>query len=195
MREPFASWPDAREVMEPARSTARGVLDSHAQLTRAILFDKQPGRNWSLAVHQDLTIAVSDRVEASGYGPWSFKHGGWHCEAPARLLSRMVTVRVHLDDADEENGCLLVAPLPADRSDAKLSPKELQVCAERLVPMPARAGDAVVMSPLTPHASGRNTSDRHRRVLHMEFAGEDPGGGLKWRDEAEILGCDPSTRP
>ena len=44
------------------------------------------------------------------------------------------------------------------------------------------------MSPLTPHASGRNTTERHRRVLHMEFAAEQPGEGLQWRDEAEILG-------
>lgn len=188
IREPFAAWSDANLLLEPARSIVSDVFETSARLTRAILFDKLPGRNWHLDVHQDLTIGVADRVEAAGFGPWSRKRGGWHCEAPTGLLSRMLTVRVHLDDADEENGCLLVAPMPAGRTFAKLSPEELRACAERVVPVPAEAGEAVVMNPLVPHASGRNTTDRHRRVLHMEFAAGDPGGGLRWRDEAEILG-------
>lgn len=193
IREPFGAWPDARLMLEPARSIAIGVLGTPARLTRAILFDKPPGRNWHLEVHQDLTIGVVDRVEAAGFGPWSRKHGGWHCEAPTGLLSRMLTVRIHLDDADEENGCLLVAQMPAGCKDTKLSPEELRACAERLIPVHAKAGDAVIMSPLTPHASGRNTTSRHRRVLHMEFAAEDPGQGLRWRDEAEILGGQSSS--
>ncbi len=188
LREPFIAWSDALLMLEPARSIANGVLNKTARLTRAILFDKPPGRNWNLEIHQDRTIAVVERVELAGFGPWSSKHGAWHCEAPVELLRRMVTVRVHLDDADEENGCLMAAPMPLSHKRQKLSPHELLACADHLIPMPAKAGDAVIMSPLTPHASGRNTTDRHRRVLHMEFAAEQPGQGLRWRDEAEILG-------
>lgn len=107
----------------------------------------------------------------------------------------MLTVRVHLDDADEDNGCLLAAPVPEHLASHKLSPDDLQACVGDLIPMPAKAGDAVVMRPLTPHASARNTTDRHRRVLHMEFAAGQPGQGLRWRDEDEILGRASPTRP
>jgi ectoine hydroxylase-related dioxygenase (phytanoyl-CoA dioxygenase family) len=78
---------------------------------------------------------------------------------------------------------------------AKLLGPDLEQLRHKLTPLHAKAGDAVVMSPLTPHASGRNTTDRHRRVLHMEFAVEQPGQGLRWRDEAEILGRTDPTRP
>lgn len=181
--------------MEPARTIATRELGAPARLTRAIFFDKPPGRNWHLELHQDLTIAVAERRDdAIGFGPWSTKHGVCHCEAPAKLLRQMVTVRIHFDDADESNGCLLAAPLPADRSNPKLSADAFRRLAALVEPMVATAGDAVVMRPLVPHASGRNTTEHHRRVLHMEFTGEEPGGGLRWRDEAEILGQGP-TRP
>lgn len=196
LREPFAEWPEGVAAVEPARAVATERLRTRARLTRAILFDKAPGRNWSLDVHQDTTVALAERGEAATrFGPWSLKHGVWHAEASAELLRRMVTVRLHLDDADEENGCLLVASSGDHAESSKLGPRTLERLKDHLEPVPVLAGDAVVMSPLTPHASGRNTTHRHRRVLHMEFAGEDPGGGLRWRDEAEILGSDRATRP
>ena len=196
LREPFVGWPEGVASVEPVRAIASRVLGSDVVLTRAILFDKPPGRNWHLDVHQDLTVAVTERRDdAMGFGPWSQKDGGWHCEAPVELLRRMITIRVHLDDADEANGCLLAAQLPQPREPWKLTHEELQQTAESLLPMLAKAGDAVIMSPLTPHASGRNMTERHRRVLHMEFAAEQPGQGLRWRDEAEILGRAGPTRP
>jgi hypothetical protein len=189
LRDPFEAWPQAREAVEPARDAAGAMLGRPARLTRAILFDKPPGRNWSLRWHQDLTVALAECVEgAKGFGPWSQKGGVWHAEAPNSLLRQMATVRLHLDDADEGNGCLLVAPFPRKSVPNKLNEDSLAASRRRGIPLVVRAGDAVVVTPLTPHASGRNTTDRHRRVLHMEFAAEQPGQGLRWRDEAEILG-------
>ncbi len=34
----------------------------------AILFDKIPDANWNVPWHQDVTIAVQERVEAEGFG-------------------------------------------------------------------------------------------------------------------------------
>jgi hypothetical protein len=42
---------------------------------RAIYFDKSEATNWTVAWHQDLTIAVRSRIEVSGFGPWSKKDG------------------------------------------------------------------------------------------------------------------------
>ncbi|MGH7970992.1 MAG: phytanoyl-CoA dioxygenase family protein, partial [Limisphaerales bacterium] len=73
-------------------------LIGHAcQPVRAILFDKSADQNWSLGWHQDRTIAVEQRIAVDGFGPWSAKSGMLHVEPPFKLLSRMVTVRVHLD--------------------------------------------------------------------------------------------------
>lgn len=40
---------------------------------RGILFDKVHGANWLVPWHQDLTIAVRERIDTPGYGPWSAK--------------------------------------------------------------------------------------------------------------------------
>jgi hypothetical protein len=40
---------------------------------RAILFNKSPDANWLVGWHQDLTIAVRERRDVPGYGPWSIK--------------------------------------------------------------------------------------------------------------------------
>jgi len=56
-------------------SVAAGVLGPNARPVRAILFDKSPGTNWSLAWHQDRTIAVRQRIDTPDFGPWSTKRG------------------------------------------------------------------------------------------------------------------------
>jgi hypothetical protein len=48
---------------------AASVLGADCRPVRAILFDKTPGTNWSLAWHQDRTIAVKERVLVNGFGP------------------------------------------------------------------------------------------------------------------------------
>jgi len=49
----------------------------------------------------------------------------------------------------------------------------------------ARAGDVLAMRPLVSHSSGASTpgTQRHRRVLHLEFAGcEELPDGFCWHD-------------
>lgn len=54
--------------------------------------------------HQDLTIAVQERLDVPGYGPWTVKAGVTHVQPPVAVLERMVAVRLHLDDCGAENG-------------------------------------------------------------------------------------------
>jgi hypothetical protein len=77
---------------------------------RAVLFGKSAGQNWSLGWHQDRTIAVRQRVETRGFGPWSIKRGMIHVEPPFELLERMLTVRVHVDPVTATNAPLMIAP-------------------------------------------------------------------------------------
>src|SRR5262245_300754 len=56
------------EVDELARSAAiralvEPVLGSAAMAVRGIMFDKTPEANWKVAWHQDLTIAVRERID------------------------------------------------------------------------------------------------------------------------------------
>lgn len=78
---------------------AKSILGARAEPVRAILFDKTPLTNWTLGWHQDRTIAVERRAKVAGYGPWSIKAGVRHVEPPFDVLTGMVTVRVHLDNA------------------------------------------------------------------------------------------------
>jgi phytanoyl-CoA hydroxylase len=80
----------------------------------------------------------------------------------------MLAASVHLDDADEENGCLRVVPgshtlgpLEVDASGLFLRPEDYPV--EQATPCPASAGDVLVFNYLTIHGSGLNTSVRPRR--------------------------------
>lgn len=149
---------------------------------RAIYFDKSPDANWLVAWHQDLTIAVRERVEAAGFGPWSMKGGVPHVQPPMEMLERMITVRLHLDDADAGNGALRV--LPGSHRFGRLSTEKIQElrATEPEALCVANAGDVLLMRPLILHASGRSNSPKHRRILHIEYAGFDLPPGLQWQE-------------
>lgn len=149
---------------------------------RTLYFDKSPEANWLVPWHQDLTLAVRERVDVPGFGPWSAKEGVPHVQPPVGLLERMLAVRVHLDDAGTDNGALRV--LPGTHRLGRLSAERIQ---ELRATVPeqtcvARAGDALLMRPLLLHASARSESGRHRRVLHFEYAAFELPPSLRWHE-------------
>jgi len=180
LRNAVERWPQARRLVDAPSLV--GVITARLGvapiLTRAILFNKSPGRNWALGLHQDTTIAVEERRDVPEFGPWSIKDGVVHVQAPASVLASMVTVRLHIDDADESNGCLRV--VPGTHRRGLIPESELAGMDARAISVEVAAGDAVVMRPLLVHGSGRNSSSRERRVLHMEFANAELPGGLRW---------------
>jgi ectoine hydroxylase-related dioxygenase (phytanoyl-CoA dioxygenase family) len=148
---------------------------------RAIYFDKSPDQNWLVPWHQDLTIAVRSRIALTGFGPWSMKDGVPHVQPPIEILENIITLRLHLDDCDERNGALRV--LPGSHRQGQLTPSEI-LAFQSTVPefiCNASAGDALLMRPLLLHASSRSQASRHRRVLHIEYAGCELPVGLEWR--------------
>ncbi|RIV86914.1 phytanoyl-CoA dioxygenase [Aurantiacibacter zhengii] len=151
-----------------------------ARPVRAVLFDKTPSANWSLAWHQDRTVAVRHRADAEGFRHWTVKQGIPHVEPPFVLLSRMVTLRLHLDDVDETNAPLLIAPgshrlglIPESRITDVVAKCGSAAC-------PAEAGD--VWSYATPilHASAASRSTGHRRVLQVDYSADDLPAPLRW---------------
>ena len=91
-------------------AVAASVLGPDCRAVRAILFDKTAAANWALAWHQDRTVAVRERVDVPGFGPWTVKDGMLHVAPPAAVLAGMATLRVHLDPVPADNAPLLVAP-------------------------------------------------------------------------------------
>lgn len=160
-------------------------MEGAPRLVRAIYFDKSPGANWLVPWHQDLTFAVRERREVPGFGPWSVKDGIPHVQPPVGLLEQVITVRLHLDPCDGDNGALRV--LPGTHALGRLAADQIQDCrtqvAEVLCAM--EAGDALLMRPLLLHASSKSMTDRHRRILHLEYAGFDLPDGLAWYESAE----------
>jgi ectoine hydroxylase-related dioxygenase (phytanoyl-CoA dioxygenase family) len=158
----------------------RPVLGSAAKVVRATLFDKTDAANWKVPWHQDVTIAVSRRVEAEGFGPWSLKAGVLHVQAPTEILDRMISVRVHLDDCPAENGALRVivgshrfGRKPADSADEFLRGSSVVACA-------MKRGGVLLMRPLLFHASSAATMPSHRRVIHFDYAAAELPVGMGW---------------
>lgn len=152
------------------RGVAEAALGPGALAVRGILFDKTPGANWKVVWHQDLTIAVRERREVPSFGPWTEKEGVVHVQPPADLLSRMVAVRLHLDDCTERNGPVRVIPgshragrLSADQVDEWRSIGDEVVCT---VPR----GGILAFHSLLLHASSPALEPAHRRVIHIEYA-------------------------
>ncbi len=167
--------------LENLRRVVKPILGPRPRAVRGIFFDKTPDANWQLGWHQDRVIAVRDRHEVSGFGAWSRKAGVWHVFPPPALFQQMLTVRVHLDPADANHGALRVFPgthrvlMTEEEIEAKAAGDDGQLCE-------VQAGDAVVMRPLLAHASGRCEVPLHRRVVHLEFAGEDLPEPLEWNE-------------
>lgn len=115
-----------------------------------------------------------------GWGPWSRKEGVHHVQPPREVLDAMVTVRLHLDSTDEQNGPLRV--LPGSHREGILTDARIDelVATARPVACVVAEGDAVVMRPLVVHSSSKSTTTAHRRVVHLEYAAYELPAGLAW---------------
>ena len=177
-----------RSVNELAGSETLGrlvkqVLGESARVVRGVYFDKQKDANWKVAWHQDLTIAMKRRVDVEGFGAWSFKAGIQHVQPPASILEQMIALRVHLDEADEANGCLRV--IPGSHRQGRLSGDEITTLrsASTAVSCRVRSGDVMLMRPLLLHASSVAMVPKHRRVIHLEYSSAKLPNGLEWYEE------------
>jgi ectoine hydroxylase-related dioxygenase (phytanoyl-CoA dioxygenase family) len=171
IRHALAHASVARLARDPRlREIAEGILGEGAFPFRATLFDKSPTANWLVVWHQDTALPLRTRCETPGWGPWSVKQGVSYAHAPASALSKILALRVHLDDSNSENGPLRVLPgthALGVLTDEKLHELSTTVSAvECLVP----EGGVLAMRPLLVHSSSKLETQAPRRVLHIEYA-------------------------
>jgi hypothetical protein len=174
--------PALREAVNspPLRVLVQPFLGEACFPVRGILFDKVPGANWKVPWHQDLSIAVRERIEVEEFGPWSQKAGVLHVQPPARVLENMLTLRLHLDDRGLANGPLRV--IPGSHQSGKLDAEKIAAWRQRAeeVVCALPRGGVLLMRPLLLHASSASQVPGHRRVLHIEWATQELPGGLQW---------------
>jgi hypothetical protein len=95
IRNLLNALPSARGLANSGfmRYLVESVLGNDAKVVRGIYFDKHKEANWKVAWHQDLTIALRQQLNVTGYGPWSIKAGIPHVQPPASVLQNMLTLR------------------------------------------------------------------------------------------------------
>jgi len=172
-----------RDFVERIRShpSIQSSLPQSPVAVQCTFFDKTEDRNWLVALHQDLSIPVKERIDDPRLGVWSQKEGQHFVQAPVELLEQLLAVRVHIDDCGPENGPLRV--VPGSHRHGRLGDAEARQLRDIAgeVTCTIASGGALLLRPLLLHASSKATSPRHRRVLHFLFGPEVAGYGLRWQ--------------
>ncbi len=149
---------------------AQVALGVSALPFRATLFAKSGAANWLIPWHQDTALPVATSFTDPEWASWSLKAGVRYAHAPGWALSRVVALRVHLDDSTIENGPLRVVPgshvagvLADDGVHDYVRSHDHATCL-------IHRGGILAMRPLLIHASSKAECDSPRRVLHIEYA-------------------------
>lgn len=192
-KEPHAIRNLLNEIPQLARMVVnrnlRNILkriNSDFFLTKAIYFDKSPDSNWYVTWHQDTTINVTSKTEIAGYSGWTKKDDFYSVCPPDEILKNTLTVRIQLDDTDETNGALKVIP---GSQNKRLTNEEIQLVTQNSIPFisDVTACGVQLMKPLLLHASSKATSQKHRRVIHLEFNSIGLHSGLEWAERVALV--------
>ena len=155
-------------------------LKKEPKIVRVIFFDKTIENNWLVAWHQDKTVTVNKKFDCDGWKPWSFKDKTHHVQPPVEVLNQMVTFRIHLDPADNKNGCLKVILGSHQHGILKQIQIDKIASKEEAFSCIVDTGDTVVMRPHILHASSKAIIPKHRRIIHVEFSDYDLPNNISW---------------
>ena len=153
-------------------------------ITKSIFFDKPETSNWFVSYHQDLTISVDKKESIEGFGPWTTKHNQYAVQPPTEILENIFTIRIHLDDTDENNGALKVI----DKSHLKeiYRPETINWETETESVCNVKSGGIMLMKPLLLHSSSRTKNNKRRRVIHIEFSNKELSNLLNWSEYSSL---------
>ncbi|MEJ2610778.1 MAG: phytanoyl-CoA dioxygenase family protein [Candidatus Thiodiazotropha sp.] len=167
-------------LSNPLIEIAKIILGENARPVRSVFFDKLKGANWNVAWHQDTSIALKDKHETSGFGPWTKKQGVVHTEPPVEYLANTLTLRIHLDKANTETGVLRV--VPGTHKDGRVESSKIVKIVENstVIECEANPGDVLLMNPLLFHSSRKAVHPDHRRIIHIEYSAMALPHPLKW---------------
>ena len=182
IRQFLKEVPEIKDLIfnENIRKVVQEIFGEKYFVVKSIYFDKPETSNWYVAYHQDLTISVDKKLELPGFGPWTTKQSQFAVQPPVNVLENIYTIRIHLDDTDENNGALKVVP----KSHAKgiYRPETIDWTVETEEICNVEKGGIMLMKPLTLHGSNRTTNGKKRRVIHVEFSDTELPEVLQWSE-------------
>ncbi|MDR6369198.1 ectoine hydroxylase-related dioxygenase (phytanoyl-CoA dioxygenase family) [Chryseobacterium bernardetii] len=182
IRQFLKEVPEIKDLVfnENIREVIKEIFGEKYFVVKSIYFDKPETSNWYVAYHQDLTISVDKKLELAGFGPWTTKQNQFAVQPPLNVLENIYTIRIHLDDTDENNGALKVVP----QSHAKgiYRPETIDWTVETEEICNVEKGGIMLMKPLTLHGSNRTTNGKKRRVIHIEFSDMELPEVLQWSE-------------
>lgn len=152
----------------------------HYFVVKSIYFDKPEQSNWFVAYHQDLTISVDKKVDLKNFGPWTVKQAQFAVVPPIEILKDNYTIRIHLDDTDENNGALKV--IPKSHLKEIYRPENIDWSIEKETTCKVKKGAIMIMKPLLLHSSSKTTNNHKRRVIHIEFSKIELPSELNWAE-------------
>lgn len=152
-------------------------------VVKSIYFDKPETSNWYVSYHQDLTISVEQKIELENFGPWTTKQNQFAVQPPIEILENIFTIRIHLDETDENNGALRVVEKSHLKKIYRLETIDWET--EKEVTCNVEKGGIMIMKPLILHSSSRTTNNKKRRVIHIEFSDIDLPNELNWSEKYE----------
>lgn len=162
-----------------------GLFGDEYFVVKSIYFDKPGASNWFVSCHQDLTISVDKKLELDGYGPWTVKQDQFAVQPPLHILQDNFTVRIHLDDTNEENGALKV--IPGSHTKGIYRAETIDWTVEKETICNVKKGGIMFIKPLLLHSSARTTNNDQRRVLHIEFSRSALPGDLQWAEYLTLV--------
>lgn len=178
----------ARFTLSHARPLLRevtmiaGEIMPGAEPVRVVAFDKNAAENWTLPWHQDRVVALKERVEAPGFSNWTHKSGIWHAEPPIEFLDRMIFARIHLDPADENNGCLQLALGTHAHGKVASSDAEAASGSTVIENCVAERGDILFSKALILHRSSPSRASAGRRAIRVDYCAERLPPPLQWAE-------------
>lgn len=160
------------------------LYESDYFLTKSIYFDKPSSSNWFVAYHQDLSISVDNKFELENYVNWTLKKNQYGVQPPVQILEDTITIRIHLDNTDEDNGALKVIPKSHLYGIIRSNSEYWNLDKEKICKV--KKGGIMLMKPLILHASNRTTNGKKRRVIHLEFNKHNLAKPLNWLEKYKI---------
>jgi ectoine hydroxylase-related dioxygenase (phytanoyl-CoA dioxygenase family) len=182
IRQFLKEIPDVKDLIfnENLKTIIEEIFGENYFAVKSIYFDKPEKSNWYVAYHQDLTISVDKKVELENFGPWTTKQNQFAVQPPLDILENIFTIRIHLDDTDEQNGALKVVPNSHAKGIYRPETIDWNVETENICSV--EKGGVMIMKPLLLHGSNRTTNGKKRRVIHIEFSDRELPEELNWSE-------------
>lgn len=182
IRQFFREIPDIKDLIfnENLKAIISQFGDNYF-VVKSIYFDKPETSNWFVSYHQDLTISVDQKVEIENFSSWTTKHNQFAVQPPLNILENIFTIRIHLDDTNENNGALKV--ISHSHKKGIYRPETINWKIEKEAICNVYKGGIMIMKPLLLHSSSRTTNNKRRRVIHIEFSNIELPNMINWTEK------------